>query len=67
MVAIRGWISVGAYVTNDFARSTPPKEPTFVRIDDQMAEWMEDTTGEQPDMILVLPVMCALARSSCSR
>jgi hypothetical protein len=41
MVAIRGWIAVGADAINAFAQAAPPKEPTFVRIDEQMAEWME--------------------------
>jgi hypothetical protein len=31
-----------------------------VRIDDQMAEWMEDASGTRPDRSQVLPVLCAL-------
>jgi hypothetical protein len=60
ILAIRGWIAVGDDANNAFAQAAPPKEPTFVRIDDQMAEWMEDSTGQRPDRSLVLPVLCAL-------
>jgi hypothetical protein len=60
MVVIRGWIAVGSDVTNAFAQASPPKEPMFVRIDDQMAEWMEDIMKKQPDRTPVLPVVCAL-------
>jgi hypothetical protein len=35
-VAIRGWISIGADAINAFAQADPPKEPTVVRIEDQM-------------------------------
>jgi hypothetical protein len=41
IVAIRGWIAVGADVINAFSQEVSPKEPTFVRMEDQMAEWME--------------------------
>jgi hypothetical protein len=60
IVTIRGWIEVGVDTINAFAQDDHPKEPTCVRIDDQMAEWMEDTTGARPDRSLVLPVICAL-------
>jgi hypothetical protein len=60
IVAIRGWVAVGADAINAFAQADPPKEPTFVRIDDQMAEWMEDINGTRPDLSHVLPVLCAL-------
>jgi hypothetical protein len=60
MNAIQGWIAIGADAINSFAQAEPPKEPTFVRIDDQMAEWLEEVTGKRPDRILVLPVLCAL-------
>jgi hypothetical protein len=60
MVAIRGWIAIGADAINAFAQADPPKEPTFVRIDDQMAEWLEEITGKRPGRTLVLPVLCAL-------
>jgi hypothetical protein len=60
VVAIRGWVAVGADASNAFAQADPPKEPTFVRIDDQMAEWMEDINGTRPDRSQVLPVLCAL-------
>jgi hypothetical protein len=42
VVAIRGWVAVGADAINMFAQAAPQKEPTYVRIDDQMAEWMEE-------------------------
>jgi hypothetical protein len=60
IVAIRGWISVGADAINAFVQAAPQKEPTFVRIDDQMAECMEESTGQRPDRSLVLPILCAL-------
>jgi hypothetical protein len=60
IVAIRGWIAVGADAINAFAQAAPPKEPKFVRIDDQMDEWMEESTGQRTDRSLVLPVLCAL-------
>jgi hypothetical protein len=60
IVAIRGWVAVGADAINAFAQADPPKEPTFVRIGDQMAEWMEDINGTQPDRSQVLQVLCAL-------
>jgi hypothetical protein len=60
IVAIRGWVAVGADAINAFSQATPPKEPMFLRIDDQMAKWLEETTGKQPDRTLVLPVRCAL-------
>jgi hypothetical protein len=34
MVAIRGWVTMGADADNTFAQSAPPKEPRFVRIYD---------------------------------
>jgi hypothetical protein len=34
-------------------------QPIFVRIDDQMEDWIEDTMGKRPDIFLMLPVMCA--------
>jgi hypothetical protein len=53
-------VDVGADVINAFTQTAPPKEPTFVHIDDQMAEWMEETMGKRPYRTLVLPVLCAL-------
>jgi hypothetical protein len=60
MVAIRGWIAIGANAINAFAQADPPKEPIFVRIDDQMAEWLEEVTGKRLNRTLVLPVLYAL-------
>jgi hypothetical protein len=60
ILAIRGWIAVGADATNAFSQAYPHKEPTFVSIDDQMAEWIEYVTGARPDTSTVLPVLCAL-------
>jgi hypothetical protein len=60
IVARQGWIAVGADAINAFAQAAPPKEPICVRIDDQMAEWMEESTGQWTDRSLVLPVLCAL-------
>jgi hypothetical protein len=60
IVAIRGWVSVGADAINAFAQADPRNEPTYVRIDDQMVEWMEDASGSRPDRSQVLPVICAL-------
>jgi hypothetical protein len=41
IVAIQGWIAVGADAISAFAQAAPPKEPILLRMDDQMAEWME--------------------------
>jgi hypothetical protein len=60
IVTIRGQVAVGADAINAFAQAAPPKEPTFVRMDDQMAEWLEETTGKRPYRTLVLPVLWAL-------
>jgi hypothetical protein len=60
MVAIQGWVAVGADAINVFAQTSPPKEPMFVHIDDHMVEWMEETMGKRPDRTLVLPILCAL-------
>jgi hypothetical protein len=60
MVAIRGWIAIGADAINVFSQADPPNEPTVVRIDDQMTEWLEKFTGKRPDRTLLLPVLCAL-------
>jgi hypothetical protein len=60
MVVIRGWIAIYADAIDVFAQAEPPKEPNFVRIDDQMAEWLEKVTGKRPAITLVLPVICAL-------
>jgi hypothetical protein len=38
IVAIRGWVTVGADAINEFAQADPLKEPSFVRMDDQMVE-----------------------------
>jgi hypothetical protein len=37
LVAIRGWVAIGADAINAFSQADPPKETAFVRIDDQMA------------------------------
>jgi hypothetical protein len=60
MVSIQGWITIGADAINAFAQADPPKDPNFVRIDDQITEWLEEVTGKRPDRTLVLPVLCAL-------
>jgi hypothetical protein len=60
IVAIRGWVAVGADAINAFAQADPPEEPTLIRIDDQMAECIEDINSTQPDRSQVLPVLCAL-------
>jgi hypothetical protein len=44
IVAIRGWIAVGSDAIHAFAQAAPPTEPPFVRIYNQMAEWMEEST-----------------------
>jgi hypothetical protein len=60
IVAIRGWIAIGADADNAFVQSTPPKESTFMQIDDHMAEWIEETLGTKVDFTMVLPVLCTL-------
>jgi hypothetical protein len=59
-VAIRRWVAVGEYAMNAFAQAAPPKEPKYVRIDDQMTEWMEETQGHIPARTKVITVLCAL-------
>jgi hypothetical protein len=60
MIDIRGWIAIGDGTINAFAQANPPKELIFMRIDDQMAKWMEDFTGMIPDRTIVTHVLCAL-------
>ena len=44
---------------NAYAQSHPPEEPTFVRIDDQYADWYQSKYGVAVDRRKVLPVLHA--------
>ena len=45
---------------NAYAQSPPPEEPTYVRIDDQYADWYYAKHGHHVDRRKVLPVQHAL-------
>jgi hypothetical protein len=47
-------------VTNAYAHSPPPSQPTYVRIDDQYAEWYQAKFHISIDRSMVLPVRHAL-------
>jgi hypothetical protein len=47
ITALRGWVAIGADAVNAFAKSPPPSEPTFVLIDAQMREWLNEQKGIQ--------------------
>ena len=47
-------------VENAYAQSPPPEEPTYVRIDDQYADWYLHKYGIHIDRRMVLPVLHAL-------
>jgi hypothetical protein len=55
--------SVGVDAVNAFAQSPPPAEPTFVRIDPQMREWLQEQKGINVEEGDVRPVLCALQDS----
>jgi hypothetical protein len=59
-VAIKNWVAFGADAVNAFAQSPPPSEPTYVRIDPQMREWLQEQRGIKVDDGDVRPVLCAL-------
>ena len=45
---------------NAYAQPPPPDEPTFVRIDDQYADWYFEKFGKHVYKRMVLPVLHAL-------
>jgi hypothetical protein len=47
ITALRGWVAIGADAVNALAQSPPPSEPTFVLIDAQMREWLNEKKGIQ--------------------
>jgi hypothetical protein len=47
ITALRGWVAIGADALNAFAQSPPPSEPTFMLIDAQMREWLNEKKGIQ--------------------
>jgi hypothetical protein len=60
IVAIKNWVAIGADAVNAFAQSPPPLEPTYVRIDPQMREWLQEQRSIKVDDDDVHPVLCAL-------
>eukprot|EP00957_Ditylum_brightwellii_P108535 8278298-Ditylum_brightwellii.AAC.1 len=61
--AIAAWnnyLIIGADATTAFAQSPPPTEPTYMRIDDQNADWYKNKYGNDLDHSKVLPVLHAL-------
>jgi hypothetical protein len=60
ITALRGWVAIGADAVNAFAQSPPPSEPTFLLIDAQMREWLNEQKGIQVSDGDVRPVLCAL-------
>eukprot|EP00957_Ditylum_brightwellii_P142555 10861039-Ditylum_brightwellii.AAC.1 len=60
IAAWMNYIIIGGNATNVFPQSLPPSDPTFMRIDDQFAEWYDNKYGKQLDRAKVLPVLHAL-------
>ena len=60
LCAQEGFVSLKVDATNAYANSPPPEQPTFVRIDDQYADWYEARFGVPIDRSMVLPVQHAL-------
>ena len=60
LTAICGYQAVGIDVVNGYAHAPPPGHATFIRIDDQYAEWYHHTYGTEIDRSLVIPVLGAL-------
>ena len=58
--AILGHNLFGGDAKEAFAHSPPPKQPTFVQIDDAYADWYKHKFGKKIDRTLVLPVQHAL-------
>ena len=60
LCAQEGFVCLKVDATNAYANSPPPEQPTFVRIDDQYADWYEARFGVPIDRSMVLPVQHAL-------
>jgi hypothetical protein len=52
-------VAIGDDAVNAFAQSPPPSEPTFVLIDAQMREWINEQKGIQVSDGDARPVLCA--------
>ncbi|KAI2496066.1 retrotransposon [Fragilaria crotonensis] len=55
-----GFVCLKVDATNAYANSPPPDQPTFVRIDDQYADWYQHRFGTPVSRDMVLPVQHAL-------
>ena len=61
ITALKNYVAIGADAVNAYAQSPPPEEPTYVRVDQQYADWYKARFGIQLDpKIHVLPVKHAL-------
>jgi hypothetical protein len=60
ITALRGWVAIGDDSVNEFAQLPPPSDLTFVLINAQMREWLNEQKGIQVDDGDVRPVICAL-------
>eukprot|EP00957_Ditylum_brightwellii_P198803 15153478-Ditylum_brightwellii.AAC.1 len=60
IAALKNYIIISADATSACVQSPPPTEPTFMRIDDQYAEWYYNKYGIQLYCKKVLPVLHAL-------
>jgi hypothetical protein len=45
LCAQKGFVCLKVDATNAYANSPPPEQPTFVRIDNQYANWYEARCG----------------------
>ena len=60
MVAIKGYIAIGADASNAFAEAPPPKAPLYVLVDKQYREWYKTKTGRNVPKGYVLRVNHAI-------
>jgi hypothetical protein len=60
IVAIKNWVAIRTDAVNALAQPPPPAEPTFMRIDPQMREWLQEQKGVKVEEGDVHPVICAL-------
>ena len=61
ITAIKNYVAIGADAVNAYAQSPPPDQPTYVRVDQQYADWYKARYGIQLDPKTdVLPAQHAL-------
>ena len=60
LASVLGVMVTSKDATNAFANSAEPTVPTYVRIDDQYAEWYKERFGVDLDRTLVMPVQHVL-------